>query len=198
MEPARLARSGPGLLSPPLNHRVVGPAAPRSHLQDGLRSEPGAASRPPVNRGRSPGFAVSGHVQSGGVEVCSTGLQGLDGPRRPPAVAATCYGPETSASASWNDRRRSHIFSSVPPPQARFVSNTKYRSFGGSIQSEVPVNPTCPNAAGDIRVPQDEVGRMVSQPRARELEGTSERLMDRRSRSGGMSAGLGCRVPRSA
>ena len=60
----------------------------------------------------------------------------------------------------------------VPPPPARFVNNTKYRSRIGSIHSDVPVKPTCPNAAADMRVPHDEVGSIVSQPSARELPGT--------------------------
>ena len=45
----------------------------------------------------------------------------------------------------------------------------------GSIHNDVPVKPTCPNARGDIRVPHDDVGNIVSQPSARELPGISMR-----------------------
>ena len=36
----------------------------------------------------------------------------------------------------------------------------------------MPVKPTVPIAAGDMRVPHDEVASIVSQPSARELPGT--------------------------
>ena len=54
----------------------------------------------------------------------------------------------------------------------------------GSIHSDVPVKPTWPNAAGDIRVPHDEVGSIVSQPSARELPGTRLRASTRRRAPG--------------
>ena len=34
------------------------------------------------------------------------------------------------------------------------------------------MKPTCPTAAGDMRVPHDDVGSIVSHPSARELPGT--------------------------
>ena len=56
------------------------------------------------------------------------------------------------------------------------------RRSPGSSQSDVPVNPVCPNGAGDIRVPHDDVGSIVSQPSARELPGTPpRRATNRRS-----------------
>src|SRR6188508_3384619 len=66
----------------------------------------------------------------------------------------------------------------------RLVRNTTYRPAAGSIQSDVPVKPVCPIARGDIRVPQEDVGSMVSQPSARELPGTVLRVTNRASVSG--------------
>src|SRR5882672_5365434 len=77
----------------------------------------------------------------------------------------------------------------VPPPQTRFVSSTKYRSRSGSIQSDVPVKPTWPNADDDIRVPHDEVGSIVSQPSARELPGTVLFVVNARTSSGEKGGG---------
>ena len=77
------------------------------------------------------------------------------------------------------------------------MSRTKYRLRGGSIHSDVPVKPTWPNAAGDISVPHDDVGRMVSQPSARELPGTSLLRVARATRSGVSGAGTDA-SPRAA
>jgi hypothetical protein len=49
------------------------------------------------------------------------------------------------------------------------VRITTYKSFAGSIHSDVPVNPVWPIALADILEPHDEVGSIVSQPSAREL-----------------------------
>src|SRR5262245_13204557 len=87
--------------------------------------------------------------------------------------------------------------SSEPSPNARFVSRTKYRSRPGSIHSDVPVKPTCPNALDDIRVPHDEVGSIVSQPNARELPGTGLRAENVRS-SDGVNGGGPEDSPRAA
>src|SRR6187402_1804685 len=54
----------------------------------------------------------------------------------------------------------------------RLVSITTYKSFAGSIHSDVPVNPVCPIALADIFVPHDDVGSIVSHASARELPGT--------------------------
>ena len=76
-----------------------------------------------------------------------------------------------------------------PPPQARFVSSTKYRSRPGSTHKDVPVNPTCPTAFGDICVPHEEVGNIVSHPSARELPGTVLFVMKLATSSGENGAG---------
>src|ERR671912_1787472 len=54
----------------------------------------------------------------------------------------------------------------------RFVKTVTYKFCAGSIHSDVPVKPVCPIASGDIFVPQDDVGSIVSHARARELCGT--------------------------
>src|SRR3990172_2018531 len=46
----------------------------------------------------------------------------------------------------------------------RFVSSTTTRSRGGSISSAVPVNPVCPKARSDARVPIDPLPRRPRQP----------------------------------
>ena len=82
-------------------------------------------------------------------------------------------------TASWSAGRMRRIASLFRVGWTRLVSSTTYTSAAGSIQSEVPVNPVWPTARADIRVPQDEVGSMVSQPSARELPGTRVRVMKR-------------------
>ena len=52
------------------------------------------------------------------------------------------------------------------------------------------MKPVCPNAAGDIRVPHDDVVRIVSHASARELPGIpSRRVMKRRSEDSAEDAG---------
>src|SRR5947209_701583 len=80
--------------------------------------------------------------------------------------------------------------SSVPPPQTRLVSSTKYRSRDGSIHIDVPVKPTWPNADADIRVPHEEVGSIVSHPSARELPGTRLFVTARARRAGESGGGI--------
>src|SRR6185295_2364248 len=74
-----------------------------------------------------------------------------------------------------------------------------YRSRSGSIHSDVPVYPTLPNAAGDIAVPHDEVGSIVSHPSARELPGTLLFLVACATSGGDRGAGTVAspRAPRS-
>ena len=50
------------------------------------------------------------------------------------------------------------------------------------------MKPVWPNASADIRLPHDEVGRIRSQPSARELDGTLEGLRNRVSTSRETSA----------
>src|SRR6266550_4147032 len=87
----------------------------------------------------------------------------------------------------------------VPPPHARLVSSTKYRSRAGSIHIDVPVNPTWPNADADMRAPHDEAGSMVSHPSARELPPTALFVVARRTRAGESGDGIDAspRAPRS-
>ena len=59
------------------------------------------------------------------------------------------------------------------------------------------MKPTWPNADADMRVPQDEVGSIVSQPSARELPGTRLRVVNRRTSAGVNGAGTSS-SPRAA
>src|SRR2546428_361254 len=101
-------------------------------------------------------------------------------------VVATIDVPASHHGTSRPERKRSI----VPPPQTRLVRSTKYRSRSGSIQSDVPVKPTWPNAEDDIRVPHDEAGSIVSQPSARELPGTVLFVVNSRTSSAEKGGGM--------
>src|SRR6185436_10756437 len=64
--------------------------------------------------------------------------------------------------ASCSARRTSWIPSPSRVGCTRLVRITTYRSFDGSIHSDVPVNPVWPIALADIFVPHDDVGSIVS------------------------------------
>src|SRR5438128_7262555 len=71
----------------------------------------------------------------------------------------------------------------------RFDSKATSSSQAGSIQSEVPVYPRCPNARAESRVPEEDGGDGVSQPSPQlDPGGRCCRLTKRRTKSTGSKA----------
>ena len=75
--------------------------------------------------------------------------------------------PSTTPSATSRRTSRMALFSRVGC--TRLVSRMIKSSRVGSIQTEVPVNPVCPNEVGDNKLPAELPFEGVSQPRARLL-----------------------------
>ena len=93
---------------------------------------------------------------------------------------------ELGVESSYREFLHHRIMQSRPHLSDRVVVRLRMNAIGqqhhvdrgsGSIHNDVPVNPTCPNARADIRVPHDDVGSIVSHPSARELPGMSVRLV---------------------
>ena len=83
-------------------------------------------------------------------------------------------GSRSSITAALTSRRRAAPAESAESPCSRaigftrLVRNTTYTPRSGSIHNVVPVNPVWPNAEGDIFVPHEDVGSIVSHPSARD------------------------------